>query len=175
MAHWHSRHRFCGVCGSPTVSERAGYLRVCTNPACGTEHFPRTDPAVITLVTHGDAVLLGRQSRWRQGQYSVLAGFVEPGESLEETVVREVLEESGVLVGDVRYHSSQPWPFPSSLMLGFRAVAIDPTISPDCDELEEVRWFPRAEVLGRVAEGTMLLSPKDSISRTLIDEWLAEG
>src|SRR5690606_14980610 len=122
LAYWHARHRFCGVCGAPTVCQQGGHQRRCTG--CGAVHFPRTDPAVIVLVTRGERCLLGRSARFPHGMYSTLAGFVEPGESLEETVAREVFEEAGVRVGPPRYRSSQPWPFPASLMVGFRAEAL---------------------------------------------------
>ncbi|HLJ21307.1 MAG TPA: NAD(+) diphosphatase, partial [Stellaceae bacterium] len=118
ILYWHGRHRFCGVCGSPTRSEEGGHVRRCTRSECNATHFPRTDPAVIMLVTDGERALLGRQKVWPKGQHSTLAGFVEPGESLEDAVAREVLEETGIVVDDVTYHSSQPWPFPSSIMLG---------------------------------------------------------
>jgi NAD+ diphosphatase len=169
---WHSRHRFCGVCGHPTVSAEAGHVRRCTNPECATSHFPRTDPAVIMLVHDGDHCLLGRQSRFPPGMYSTLAGFVEPGESLEEAVAREVLEESGITVSEVTYHSSQPWPFPSSLMLGFHAEAASRDISIEQDELEDARWFSRAEILAWAEGGPCRLPRPDSISRRLIEDWL---
>ncbi|UEM02951.1 NAD(+) diphosphatase [Skermanella rosea] len=170
---WHARHRFCGVCGHPTVSADAGHVRRCTNPDCATPHFPRTDPAVIMLVHDGDRCLLGRQSRFPPGMYSTLAGFVEPGESLEEAVAREVLEETGIRVGEVTYHSSQPWPFPSSLMLGFHAEAVSRDISIDQDELEDAGWFTRDEILTTWGEGgTHRLPRPDSISRRLIEGWL---
>jgi NAD+ diphosphatase len=172
MAYWHRRHRFCGLCGSPTSSARAGHVRVCSSDSCGVEHFPRTDPAVIVLVTHGDACLLARQARWPPGRYSVLAGFVEPGEELEAAVAREVFEEAGVVVEDVRYHSSQPWPFPASLMVGFTARALERTLDTSGDELDDARWMTRDEVRAAVDAGELLLSPVDSISRRLVDEWL---
>ncbi|HYD99566.1 MAG TPA: NAD(+) diphosphatase [Alphaproteobacteria bacterium] len=173
---WHQRHRFCGVCGAATVSAEAGHVRRCTNADCGTPHFPRTDPAVIMLVTDGDRCLLGRQAAWPAGMVSTLAGFVEPGESLEEAVAREVFEEVGVRVADVRYHSSQPWPFPSSLMLGFTAVATDATLTLDRDEIEDARWFDR-EALRRAGDGEdgLRLPRRDSIARRLIEDWLAAG
>jgi len=136
IMHWHGRHRFCGLCGSPTRSEDAGHVRRCTNPDCNAQHFPRTDPAVIMPVTDGERALLGRQKVWPRGQHSTLAGFVEPGESLEQAVAREVREETGIVVDDVTYHSSQPWPFPASIMLGFTARAVTTDISIDLDELE---------------------------------------
>jgi NAD+ diphosphatase len=170
---WHRRHRFCANCGAQTEPRDGGHERVC--PACGAHHFPRTDPAVIVrVVDDRDRLLLGRQASWPQGRFSVLAGFVEPGETLEEAVRREVLEESGVVVGEVAYVASQPWPFPSSLMIGFNAVATAGEPRPGDDELTEVRWFERAEVEAAAAgEGDVLLSPPYSIARRLIDAWLA--
>lgn len=171
---WHDRHRFCGVCGHATTVIEAGHARRCTNPACGASHFPRTDPAVIMLVHADDRCLLGRQSRFPPGMYSTLAGFVEAGESLEEAVMRECLEEAGVHVGDVRYHSSQPWPFPSSLMLGFHARALSSDIATDLDELEDVRWVTRDFLLSHQPSDSFRLPPRDSISRRLIEAWLHE-
>jgi NAD+ diphosphatase len=174
LAYWHATHRFCGACGSATFAERAGWLRVCGNDDCRRDHFPRTDPAVIVRVVHGDRVLLGRQAAWPAGWYSVLAGFVEPGESLEETVRREVAEEAGIDVTDVRYDSSQPWPFPASLMIGFSAVASNDHIRLASTELEDARWFTRQEINDEVAAGTLRLSPRQSISRHLLDVWLEQ-
>jgi NAD+ diphosphatase len=181
MSYWHRRHRFCGVCGGPTRNRHGGHLRVCADAECGAEHFPRTDPAVIMLVTRsgadGDTCLLARQARWPKGMMSTLAGFVEPGESLEEAVAREVEEESGIAVRveDVRYMASQPWPFPSSLMLGFRVDApADAVLDYDADELDDARWYTRAEI--RDAGPTGLILPgADSIARRLIETWAAEG
>ncbi len=176
---WHSRHRFCGVCGSPTESREAGHQRLCLNPACKAQHFPRTDPAVIVLVHHGDRCLLGRQKNWPAGMHSVLAGFVEPGESLESCVAREVFEESGVRVTDIRYHSSQPWPFPQSLMLGFTARAATTDLRPDLEELEHVGWYQRdwlkAQSATPVGTGAFALPRRDSVARVLVDEWLGQG
>ena len=189
MIHWHQRHFYCGVCGALTGSRDGGHVRVCTNPDKPHMHFPRTDPAVIMLIEHDDpegngpACLLGRQSRWVEGMYSTLAGFVEPGETLEEAVAREVLEESAVRVTEVRYRASQPWPFPSSLMLGFRARAENTAIRIDGRELEDARWFTPDEVrsFGEWGDAPPSGSPdekrlprKDSISRWLIDVWLGE-
>lgn len=171
---WHARHRFCGVCGAATESVEAGHVRRCTNPDCKASHFPRTDPAVIMLVHDGDRALLGRQKVWPPGMYSTLAGFLEPGESLEETVAREVFEESGIRVGDVRYHSSQPWPFPASLMIGFHAAAISREIRLNQSELEDCAWFGRAELRDFQAQGKTL-PRQDSIARRLIEDWLAQG
>ncbi len=185
MIHWHQRHFYCGVCGALTGSRDGGHVRVCTNPDKPHRHVPRTDPAVIMLIEHDDpegngpACLLGRQSRWVEGMYSTLAGFVEPGETLEEAVTREVLEESAVRVTDVCYRASQPWPFPSSLMLGFRARAETTAIRIDGRELEDARWFTPDGVRsfgewGDAPEGEKRLPRKDSISRWLIDVWLGE-
>jgi NAD+ diphosphatase len=166
MLNWHRRHRFCANCGAPTEPREAGHIRSC--PVCGAEHHPRTDPVVIMLVADGGRAMLGRQASWPAGRYSALAGFVEPGESLEEAVAREVREESGVVVTDVEYRSSQPWPFPTSLMLGFRArwAAGEPVVRDG--ELEDVRWCTRDELAG----GAVLLPPREAIARRLIDEWL---
>jgi len=171
---WHRRHRFCANCGAVTEVEEAGHVRQC--PACGAVHHPRTDPVVIMLVIRGEQVLLGRAPSWPQGRYSALAGFVEPGESLEEAVAREVLEESGVTVGPPRYVSSQPWPFPGSLMLGFVApwVAGEPVVADE--ELEDTRWFTRGELEAAVAgHGPLGVPPRLAIARRLIDGWLAQG
>ena len=173
ILHWHSRHGFCGVCGSPTRSEDAGHVRRCANPDCNAQHFPRTDPAVIMLVTDGERALLGRQKVWPRGQHSTLAGFVEPGESLEQAVAREVREETGIVVDDVTYHSSQPWPFPASLMLGFYAAARTRALTIDPEELEDGRWFSVAEIRGFAGTG-FSLPRADSIARRLIEGWLAE-
>lgn len=174
IMHWHARHRHCGVCGAPTRAEAAGHVRRCTDAACNAEHFPRTDPAVIMLVTHGDQALLGRQRVWPPGMYSTLAGFVEPGESLEEAVAREVFEEAGVHVDDVRYHSSQPWPFPSSIMLGFHCRATSIELAVDPEELETAAWFSRAFLAQTHDPDRFRLPRPDSIARRLIEDWLAE-
>jgi NAD+ diphosphatase len=175
MAYWHGRHRFCGVCGSPTRSVEGGMLRVCTNAQCGQHHFPRTDPAIIVLVTCGEHCLLGRQPSWPAGMHSTIAGFVEPGESLEDTLVREVWEETGVEVKEMAYHSSQPWPFPSSLMLGFTAVAADRSLRVDQDELETAGWFTRADLLSRLKAGTLRLPSPVSVAYRLIEGWYDAG
>jgi len=175
LIHWHSRHRFCGVCGHPTVSEQAGHQRRCGNGGCGAVHFPRTDPAVIMLVHDRDRILLGRQAQWPAGMHSVLAGFVEPGESLEEAVAREVMEEVGIPVAEVRYQSSQPWPFPSSIMLGFTARALSPEIRLSQDEIESAAWYSRDELRRSPEDERFRLSRRDSISRRLVDDWLAAG
>ena len=167
LLNWHRRHRFCPNCGAPTASALAGHMRRC--PRCGADHHPRTDPVVIMLVTDGDRALLGRQPAWPAGRYSALAGFVEPGESLEEAVAREVLEESGVAVADVRYRSSQPWPFPTSLMLGFTAGWGGGEPAVQDGELEDVRFVTREEL----EDGRVLLPPPQAIARRLIDGWRA--
>ncbi len=175
LVHWHDRHRFCGSCGAPTRPTHAGHLRECTEIACATQHFPRTDPAVIMLIAHEDRCLLGRQPSWPPGLRSTLAGFVEPGESLEEAVAREVLEETGVDIADIRYHSSQPWPFPSSIMLGFTARATTTALSVDGEELESAAWYSR-DFLRQSHDPEIFRLPRpDSIARGLIDDWLAEG
>ncbi|MBV9254373.1 MAG: NAD(+) diphosphatase [Actinobacteria bacterium] len=172
MLTWHARHRFCGACGEPTTTDWAGHVRRC--PGCGAEHFPRTDPVIIVLCTAGDSCLLGRQRIWPPQMWSALAGFVEPGESLEDAVRREVMEEAGVLVAEPVYHSSQPWPFPMSLMLGFHAPVGDaPTeVVVDTNELEDARWFGRDELTDAVADGGVMLPPPFSIARQLVDSWL---
>jgi NAD+ diphosphatase len=172
LAHWHRGHRFCGHCGGPTAVTHAGHARLC--PACGRESFPRTDPAVIVLVTHGDRCLLGRSPRFPPGMYSTLAGFVEPGESLEQTLRREVHEEVGVLLDEIVYRASQPWPFPQSLMLGFRATARTTELRLDQDEIQDARWLTRAELSDR-ENPAVRLPNRDSIARFLIEEWLEEA
>lgn len=172
IAHWHRGHRFCGFCGTPTHPAQGGHLRICEG--CGHHHFPRTDPAVIMLVTDGDRCLLGRSPRFPPGMYSTLAGFVEPGESLEQTVAREVREEAGIEVEAIFYQGSQPWPFPQSLMLGFRARARTTTLIVEPDELEDARWFERGELKDECSRPVRLPNP-DSIARALVDGWLAEA
>jgi len=172
LLNWHRLHGFCATCGAPTEIADGGLVRRC--PACGREHHPRTDPVVIMLVTAPGRLLLGRQARWPPGRYSALAGFVEPGESLEEAVAREVREEAGVSVGTPRYVSSQPWPFPSSLMVGFSAPWAAGEPAARDAELEDVRWFSRAEVAAAAArEGPLRLPPPLAIARRLIERWLA--
>jgi NAD+ diphosphatase len=172
---WHQRHRYCGACGAPTISSEGGHQRRCTNESCGHVHFPRTDPAVIMLVTSGDKALLGRQRAWAPGMHSTLAGFVEPGESLEEAVAREVMEEVGVPVTDVEYHSSQPWPFPASIMLGFNARALDERIVIDPQEIEAAAWFSREELRHAPEDERLKLPRRDSIAYRLIHDWIEEG
>jgi NAD+ diphosphatase len=172
LALWKARHRYCGACGAPNLPARAGHVMRCSRDGCGAETFPRLDPAIIVLVTDpgGERALLGRQASWPPGRYSTIAGFVEPGESLEDAVIREVAEETGVLVDDVVYESSQPWPFPSSLMLGFRAVARSDAITLRDGELEDARWFTRADI----AAGHPALPPAGAISARLIDGWYSQ-
>jgi NAD+ diphosphatase len=171
MVHWRSRSRYCGRCGAKTVAKSAGHVARCSNPDCGNEQFPRLDPAVIVLVTDGERAALGRQAVWPAGRYSTIAGFVEPGESLEDAVCREVLEETGLVVSGLRYHSSQPWPFPSSLMIGFIASAEPGSVIRVDDELEDARWFSRADI----ASGSPGLPPPQSVSFRLIEDWYDSG
>jgi len=175
LLNWHRRHRFCANCGHATDVAEGGGLRQC--PRCGANHFPRTDPVVIMTVEHDDRLLLGRRAGWPPGRLSVLAGFVSPGESAEEAVVREVEEESGIIARDPVFVASQPWPFPASLMLGFHAVADggEPRVADD--ELEEVHWLHRdaiAEAAGGGDPGFQL-PPPVSIARFLIDRWISES
>lgn len=170
LARWHEHHPRCPRCGEPTVVERAGWVRRC--PADRSEHFPRTDPAVIMAITDpADRLLLGRNAMWPAGRFSVLAGFVEPGERLEAAVAREVFEEVGVRVRDVRYAGSQPWPFPASLMLGFTARAESAELRPDADEIVEARWVSRQELSRLVAAGEVTLPGRLSIARRLLEQW----
>jgi NAD+ diphosphatase len=166
LAIWRSRHRHCGVCGALTQPTHAGHCLTCST--CGNEFFPRIDPAIIVLVSDGERALLGRQASWPPRRYSTIAGFVEPGESLEDAVLREVAEETGVSVSQVRYHSSQPWPFPSSVMLGFEAYAPPGSPVQLSGELEDARWFTREQV----SSGEALAPPTQSISWRLIETWL---
>ena len=180
MQHWHDRHRFCGACGGGIAYVRAGWLGRCGQ--CGSEHYPRTDQAIIVGVSDGERLLLGRQRGWPARRWSVIAGFVEPGESLEQTVAREVMEETGVRVRASRYVASQPWAFPGSLMLGFLADA-EPDAPAPGDELEDVQWFDAATIRAGLArdwtvppgedETGIGLSPPISIARWLIERWLA--
>ena len=171
MVLWRARHRFCGICGAATLAARGGHVLICTNAACRHEQFPRTDPAIIVLVSDGERALLGRQASWPIGRYSTIAGFVEPGESLEDAVAREVFEETGIDVDQIEYHSSQPWPFPSSLMLGFTAHALTTQILRRDEELEDAQWFTRADL----ASGRPLVPPGVSISFRLIEHWFDAG
>lgn len=175
LVDWHARHRFCARCGAPTKLVKGGWQRHCDG--CGADHFPRTDPVTIMLVEHEDRLLLGRQPRFPPKMYSALAGFVEPGETIEEAVAREIHEEAGVRVRDVRYIASQPWPFPSQLMIGCTSVADDPELTIDTTELEDARWFTRAELEEARAAGEagteLLYFPRPfAIAHHLIAWWL---
>ncbi|CAA7616611.1 NTP pyrophosphohydrolase [Candidatus Terasakiella magnetica] len=177
---WRDRTRFCSVCGTALAHADCGHSVRCTSEPCGALHFPRTDPAIIMLVSDSeDRILLGRQAAWAPGMYSCLAGFVEPGESLEEAVYREVWEEAGIRAVNARYVASQPWPFPSSLMIGFRAEAQTVIPNPDLQEMDDVRWFSRAEInsFGEAdtpgAQG-WFLPRRDAIARLLIEDWRRE-
>jgi NAD+ diphosphatase len=173
---WHNRHRFCGICGTETGIFRAGWGRKC--PACGAEHFPRVDPVVIMLAEHEGRVLLGRQPQYPQGRYSALAGFVEPGESIEEAVARELMEEAGIAVGDVRYVASQPWPFPGSLMIACLASAESDALRLDANELEDAFWASRGEVEAALAgdpAAPFLAPPPFAIANTLLTRWIGDG
>ncbi|MEU3556797.1 NAD(+) diphosphatase [Streptomyces fragilis] len=170
LENWQRLHRFCSRCGGRTVIAAAGHVRRC--PKCGAEHYPRTDPAVIMAVTDDDdRILLGRQVHWPEGRFSTLAGFVEPGESIEAAVRREVFEEAGVIIGDVSYVASQPWPFPSSLMLGFMARATTTHTQVDGEEISEARWFSRDELTAAFASGEVLPPYGISIAARLIENW----
>ncbi|MEM8787478.1 MAG: NAD(+) diphosphatase [Pseudomonadota bacterium] len=171
---WHDTHRFCARCGAPSNVSMAGWRRTC--PACGAHHFPRTDPVVIMLITHGDRLLLGRSPGWPEGMYSLLAGFMEPGESVEAAVRREVAEEAGIAVGSVRYLSSQPWPFPASLMIGCWGVAETDAITLDPVELEDAVWLTRAQLIAERTSPNPRLRParRGAIAQFLIEHWLAD-
>ncbi|KQQ48485.1 NADH pyrophosphatase [Methylobacterium sp. Leaf125] len=172
---WHARHGFCAHCGNPTTLAAGGYRRECT--ACGTHHFPRTDPVVIMLITRGDSCLLGRSPRFNEGMYSCLAGFLEPGETVEDAVRRETFEEVGLTIGAVRYHASQPWPFPSSLMIGCVAESLDAAITLDPEELADAQWFSRDTVAamleGRHPDG--LTTPPPLAIANLLMRAFVEG
>ncbi len=165
---WHRMQKYCGRCGSPSRAESGGNSRICVDPDCASVLFPRVDPAIIVLVRRPDRCLLGRQPSWPQGRYSTIAGFVEPGESLEDAVRREVSEEANILVENIEYHSSQPWPFPSALMLGFTAEALSEDIQLNDGELEDAQWFARKQL----RSGFPKLPYRLSIARRLVDDWL---
>jgi len=177
LSNWHESHPRCARCGAPTEAVSAGWVRKCS--ADGSEHYPRIDSAVIMLVRdHDDRALLARNAAWAQGWFSTLAGFVEPGETLEAAVRREVFEETGVIVGagddDVVYLGSQPWPFPSSLMLGFHAIAEGTAVTVDGHEVGDARWFSRDELATACIDRVVTLPPRLSISRRLIERWYGE-
>lgn len=175
LANWHRRHRHCSVCGQLTEPNRGGWSRMCGS--CGAEHYPRVDPVVIMLAEHDGRLLLGRQPQYPPGRYSALAGFVEPGESIEAAVARELKEEAGITVRDVRYLTSQPWPFPNSLMIGAWAAALDDSLTIDTNELEDARWFGRDEVGAALANdpaAPFQPPPPTAIARTLLEAW-ADG
>jgi len=174
LSHWQRETRFCTHCGAPLLLVAAGHRAQCTNPDCARLHFPRTDAAVIMLVEHDGACLLGRQAGWPPGRYSTLAGFVEPGEALEDAVRREVAEEAGVIVDQVRYHSSQPWPMPASLMVGFIATAASRQIRMRDHELEDARWFTPEQIVDGIADGSFLPSTRLSVSYQLLAHWLRQ-
>ncbi|MEQ1755262.1 MAG: NAD(+) diphosphatase [Micropepsaceae bacterium] len=169
---WHQRHGFCANCGQPTIAADAGYKRFCE--ACNTEHFPRTDPVVIMLALNGDTCLLGRGAKWPTGFYSALAGFIEPGETIEEAVARELKEESGITIDQVSFHSTQPWPYPSSLMIGCYARAKTTEITIDTNELSDARWFTKDQVRAAMIKGTneLRMPPALAIAHQLVKSWI---
>lgn len=177
LVDWHTRHRFCSVCGRPSAPGDGGYVRRCSGPECKAEHFPRTDPVVIMLVVRGERCLLGRQAAWPSPFFSALAGFVEPGETIEEAVRREVAEEAGIRVGRVVYHSSQPWPFPASLMMGCFAEGTSEEITVDRSEIEEATWFSRDQVRAALSAATpaLALPPALAIAHQLARAWIEDG
>jgi NAD+ diphosphatase len=173
LANWHRRHRFCSVCGTGTEPNRCGWSRICGS--CGSEHYPRIDPVVIMLAEHDGRLLLGRQPHYPPGRYSALAGFVEPGESIEAAVARELGEEAGIAVQDVRYICSQPWPFPNSLMIGAHAQATGDALTIDTNELDDARWFSREEAVAALSgdpAAPFLPPPRSAIARTLLEAWV---
>ena len=175
MVEWRRRHGFCSTCGQPSLAADGGWKRVCE--ACKSEHFPRTDPVVIMLPTYGDRCLLGRQASWPKGRFSTLAGFLEPGETIEEACAREIKEEAGLTAISIVYHSTQPWPYPSSLMIGLLAEVADDQATPDQTELDEVRWFTRAEA-GALIAGSLEgvgTPPPMAIAHQLIKSWSQGG
>ncbi|TMV11788.1 NAD(+) diphosphatase [Arenibacterium halophilum] len=174
IVNWHGSHGFCAACGQPSKITQAGWQRTC--PACNTSHFPRTDPVVIMLITHGNSVLMGRNENWPEGMFSLLAGFVEPGETIEAAVRREVVEESGVRVGPVSYLASQPWPFPASLMIGCRGEATSTEITVDPTELQEALWVTREDMMDVFAGSHPKIRParKGAIAHFLLHNWLAD-
>jgi len=175
MVNWNSRNKFCGKCGHKTNALEGGNARICINQSCKENFYPNMDPAVIVLVTSGDKCLLGRQSPWPKNMYSTIAGFVEPGENLEDAVYREVEEETGIRIDNIQYQSSQPWLFPSSLMLGFNAEAMNEKIVINKDELDDARWFTREEIRDQLENGKMKMPMKVSIAFNLIKTWYEKG
>ena len=169
LAEWHRAHRHCTRCGGVLDFTAAGHVLTCQD--CGVQQFPRTDPAVIMAVVDGDRCLLGRKAQWPEGRYSTLAGFVDPGESLEQAVRREVAEEVGIEIGEVTYFGNQPWPFPASLMIGFLAQAVSFEIDVDGEEISDARWFTRDQVRSETEAGTLRLPAGISISRSLVESW----
>lgn len=173
LANWHRRHGYCSVCGEATRPNRGGWSRECG--ACGNEHYPRVDPVVIMMAEHEGKLLLGRSHHYPPGRYSALAGFVEPGETIEAAVAREIKEEAGIEVADIRYLASQPWPFPSSLMIGVHSRALSDSLTIDKNELDDARWFSRHEVIGALAgreDATFQAPPRSAIARTLLEAWV---
>ncbi|MCZ8019838.1 NAD(+) diphosphatase [Novosphingobium sp.] len=177
LVDWHARHRFCAQCGSPTRLAKGGWQRTCTNDDCKADHFPRVDPVTIMLVEHQGNLLLGRQPRFPPRRFSALAGFVEPGESIEDAVAREIMEEAGVVVRDVTYVASQPWPFPSSLMIGCHSHADSAELTIDTTELDEARWFTRAEVelaMTGSEDAAFIAPPPHAVAHHLLKWWLEQ-
>jgi NAD+ diphosphatase len=175
LVDWHARHRFCARCGSPTALAKGGWQRSCTGETCKAEHFPRVDPVTIMLVEHDGNVLLGRQPRFPPRRFSALAGFLEPGESMEEAVAREIFEEAGVRARDVTYVASQPWPFPSSLMIACHSYTDDPALTIDTTELDEARWFSREEVVYAMTgaeDGAFIAPPPFAVAHHLLKWWI---
>ena len=175
LANWHSKHPRCSLCGGPTVVVLAGAVRRC--PTDQSEHYPRTDSAIIVLIKNDkDQILLGRQKVWPKYRFSTFAGFVEPGESFENCVTREVMEEAGVKLKEINYLGSQPWPFPASLMIAFEAITTTPELArPDGEEIEEIRWFTRDEMKGAIAEKSLILPLEISVARQMIKAWYGKG
>jgi NAD+ diphosphatase len=176
LVDWHARHRFCARCGSATVIAKGGWQRSCSNETCKAEHFPRVDPVTIMLVEHDNNLLLGRQPRFPPRRFSALAGFLEPGESMEEAVAREIFEEAGVRARDVTYVASQPWPFPSSLMIACHSYTDDPALTIDTTELDEARWFSREEVVYAMTgaeDGAFIAPPSFAVAHHLLKWWIA--
>jgi len=171
ILNWRKTQSFCGSCGARTVARSGGHVLQCTAPQCTREHYPRTDPAIIVLVENGDEALFGRKSEWPEKRYSTIAGFVEPGESAEQAVIREVAEETGIQIESARYHSSQPWPFPGTLMLGYQAQAASRSISLNDKELEDACWLSRKQIREGLATGQFQLPTDISISFRLIEDW----